>query len=585
MGAHARHFKTAVSSSLILSLLVLAGCNKPADTPQQTSATAAATPPQPAPYTPPTAEQLSQMVAPIALFPDKLVGQVLAGATYPDQISAANQWLAQNPSLKGEPLQAAEASQPWDVSVKSLTTFPSVLGQMANNIQWTTALGEAYVNDPNDVMNAIQLLRSRAQQSGNLKTSPHLRVSTVVHTAPATTYITESPSEPAVYSGPAVIPPPPQTIVIEPAQPDVVYVPQYNPTVVYGAPMPVYPGWTYHQPAYSTETLVTTGALSFGIGVLVGAAVSHHHDWGWNSWGVNWGGPAPDRGYDGGWRRPAVVYNNSTYISKSVTVVNHVNNINVTNNNYRTTNNVNNVVNRTQNVAINNAAPRPAAMMNAPHFAPNAVPVVPAHAAAMAANPAPQRQGGMMSMPHFTQRDAVPGSRQLPAAPAQPMHPAAAPHMNQLAAVPHNAPTPPMVPHDLHQPPPVAHASPVEKMAPPEAMKPAHEERRVDRMPAQAQMERPHADAMREHMEQERSAAVTHLPPAPHAEPNMQHAPLPNREADHPSHVPPQAIHPDVLAAHNAHPRPVEQHPVKHVEKHEQSAHNHDKHAAPERHG
>ena len=586
MGAHARRFKTAVSSSLILSLLFLAGCNKPADTPQQTSATAAATPAQPVPYTPPTADQLSQMVAPIALFPDKLVGHVLAGATYPDQISAANQWLSPIPSLKGEPLQAAEASQPWDVSVKSLTTFPSVLGQMANNIQWTTALGEAYVNDPNDVMNAIQVLRSRAQQSGNLKTSPHLRVSTVVRDSAPPTYVTQTPSEPVVYSGPAVIPPPPQTIVIEPAQPDVVYVPQYNPTVVYGAPMPVYPGWTYHQPAYSTETLVTTGALSFGIGVLVGAAVSHHHDWGWNSWGVNWGGPAPDRGYDGGWHRPAVVYNNSTYISKSVTVVNHVNNINVTNNNYRTTNNVNNVVNRTQNFAVNNpVAPRPAGMMNAPHFAPNAAAVSPAHVAAMAANPALQRQGGMMSMPHFTQHDAIPGSRPIPAAPTQPMHAAAAPHMNQFAAVPHNAPTPPMVQHDLHEPPQAPHALQAAKMAPPEAMKPAREESRVDRTPAQAQMERPRADAMREHMEQERSAAIAHPPPAPRAEPGVQRALAPNREANHPSHAQPQAIHQDALAMHNAHPRAVEQHPVKHVEKHEQSAHNHDKHEAPERHG
>ena len=323
MGAHARRFKTAVSSSLILSLLVLAGCNKPAGAPAQTGAVAA-TPPQPAPYTPPTADQLAQMVAPIALFPDKLVGQVLAGATYPEQIAAANEWLGQHPSLKGAALQTAETDQPWDVSVKSLTAFPTVLGQMANNLQWTTALGTAYVNDPMDVMNAIQLLRSRARQSGNLKTSQQLRVSTLVR-----------PSEPAYVtrraSYPAVIAPPPQTIVIEPAAPDIVYVPHYNPTVVYGAPVPVYPGWVEQRPAYSTETLVTAGALSFGIGILVGAAVSQHYDPGWSAWGVNWGGPAPYPGYGGGWRRPAVVYNNATYVSKSVTVVNHVNNINVTN--------------------------------------------------------------------------------------------------------------------------------------------------------------------------------------------------------------------------------------------------------------
>ena len=589
MGAHTRSFKTAVSSSLILSLLVLAGCNKPGDTLAQNYG-AAATPSQPAPYTPPSADQLSQMVAPIALFPDKLVGQVLASATYPEQITAANQWLGQNPSLKGDALQTAEASQPWDVSVKSLTTFPNVLGQMANNIQWTTALGEAYVNDPNDVMNAIQALRLRAQQSGNLKTSPHLKVSTVVRPSEPPTYATQSPSDPVVYSGPAIIPPPPQTIVIEPAEPDVVYVPQYNPTVVYGAPMPVYPGWVYHQPAYSTETLVTTGALSFGIGVLVGAAVSHHHDWGWNAWGVNWGGPAPSPGYGGGWHRPAVVYNNSTYISKSVTVVNHVNNINVTNNNYRTTNNINNnVVNRTQNFAINNAAPRPVGMMNAPRFAPNAAPnVVPpsaANVAALAATPHPQRQSGMMSIPHFTPRDATPGSRPPPPAPAQPMHAAAAPHMNQFAAPPRNAPTAPMVQHDQHEQPQVAHAPQAAKMAPPEAVKPAHEQGGADRFPAQASMDRTHADAARERVADERSGATTHPGLAQHAEAGMPHAPLPNREAANPNRGPAQAVHQDVLAMHNPHARPAVQPQAKHVEKHGENPHKHDKHDPQERHG
>ncbi|KQQ36026.1 hypothetical protein ASF61_07390 [Duganella sp. Leaf126] len=470
---------------MILSLLVLAGCNKPGDAPQA-GATAAAQP-QPAPYTPPTAEQLSQMVAPIALFPDKLVGQVLAGATYPEQITAANQWLAQNPTLKGDALQNAEAGQPWDVSVKSLTTFPSVLGQMASNIQWTTALGEAYVNDPNDVMNAIQLLRARAQQSGNLKTSQHLRVATVSRTtesaypatAPASnsssTYIERSSPDPVVYSGPPVIPPPQQTIIIEPAQPDVVYVPHYNPTVVYGAPVPVYPGWVETRPSYSTETLVETGALSFGIGVLVGAAVSHHHDWGWNAWGVNWGGPAPYGGYNGynsyngGWHRPAVVYNNTTYVSKSVTVVNRVNNItnnnfnnSVNTNNYRTnvatTNNVNN---RTQNFAGNNGGMRPGAVMGASRLAanpPNFGPSFGTHAgpaaaasfapngaqhgspfgagrnALMAANPAQPHQNAMMTMPHFSQRDTVAGARPLPAAAAQSLHAGAAPQMNQFAS-------------------------------------------------------------------------------------------------------------------------------------------------------
>ncbi|OYO32059.1 DUF3300 domain-containing protein [Janthinobacterium sp. PC23-8] len=406
MGAHARSFKTAVSSSLILSLLVLAGCGKPGDTPQ-TGAVAATPPapvqplqpPAPAPYTPPSADQLAQMVAPIALFPDKLVGQVLAGATYPEQVAAANEWLVQHPSLKGAALQTAEASQPWDVSIKSLTAFPTVLGQMANNGQWTTALGTAYVNDPTDVMNAIQLLRSRARQAGNLKTSQQLRVSTLVR-APQSAYVTRSASYPAV------IAPPPQTIVIEPAAPDIVYVPQYNPTVVYGVPVPLYPGWVEPRPAYGSATLVTTGALSFGIGVLVGAAVSQHYAPGWHAWGVNWGAPAPYPGYGGAWRRPAVVYNKATYVSKSVTVVNRVNNINVTNNNYhnnnyRSVDNINTVANRPQNSAVNHVVPR---------------------------------QPALMTMPHFTARDTLHGARPLPPAAAQPAYRAVAPQPQRQPA-------------------------------------------------------------------------------------------------------------------------------------------------------
>lgn len=519
MGAHARSFKTAVSSSLILSLLVLAGCNKPADTPQQTGAVVA-TPPQPAPYTPPTADQLAQMVAPIALFPDKLVGQVLAGATYPEQVAAANEWLGQHPSLKGAALQTAEASQPWDVSIKSLTAFPTVLGQMANNGQWTTALGTAYVNDPTDVMNAIQLLRSRARQSGNLKTSQQLRVSTLVR-APEPAYVTR----PASY--PAVIAPPLQTIVIEPAAPDIVYVPQYNPSVVYGAPVPLYPGWVEPQPAYGSATLVTTGALSFGIGVLVGAAVSQHYAPGWHAWGVNWGAPAPYPGYGGGWRRPAVVYNNAPYVSKSVTVVNHVNNINVINNNvinnnsnnYRTVNNISTVVNRPQNSAVNHVVPRPPALM---------------------------------TMPHFTARDAVPGARPLPPAAAQPAHLAAAPQMQRYASPPHKAPAQPVAQHESQ--------------------------------PQPAQMERRHAEAMALRMAQERSSAPVHLAPAPHL------APLPHREAD-PGHGQPQRNHQDMQAMHAMHTaqaRPVVQHADHHGEKREQSAHNHQDHErreAHERHG
>jgi hypothetical protein len=117
----------------------------------------------------PTADQLYQLVAPIALFPDNLVALVLAGSTYPDQITAAQSWLQENGSLKGPQLQQAADLQPWEGSVKGLTTFPDVLDQMAKNLSWTSALGDAYFNDQQNVMNAVQVMRQRAQEAGNLK--------------------------------------------------------------------------------------------------------------------------------------------------------------------------------------------------------------------------------------------------------------------------------------------------------------------------------------------------------------------------------------------------------------------------------
>lgn len=576
MGVPTKNMRAVVSSTLVLGLLALAGCNKPSDPAQPKTADTPASA-QAAPYTPPTADQLSQMVAPIALFPDKLVGQVLAGATYPEQISAANQWLGQNPSLKGDALQSAEAAQPWDVSVKALTTFPSVLNQMAANIQWTTALGEAYVNDPNDVMNAIQAMRLRAQQAGNLKSSPHLRVSTTVRAAPPPNYIEQSPSEPMVYSGPAVIPPPPQTIVIEPAEPDVVYVPRYDPAVVYGAPVPVYR--TYREPAYASENLVSTGVISFGVGVLVGAAISHHHDWGWNAWDVNWGAPRP--GYDGGWHRPAVVYNNATYVSKSVTVVNHVNNVNVVNNysnnvnnNYRTDNNV---VDRTQNFAIRNAAQPGTVASSAARTQPNFAPM----GAAQAAHPA-QRPVGPMTVPHFTAHDAVPGARPSFAPPA--MHAAVAPHVNAFAP-PHVAPVAPVAQHG-HAEPGRDRAMPMQQRGGADVHMPSAQYAEAAVPPVR------HAEAA--------------MPPVRHAEaamPPVQHAEVPTRPAQRPEAFMPHgtvashdvdgldrahahAARQDMLAMHSERPHAAPPAPVKHaVVKHEDTNHHHDKHDGQERHG
>lgn len=203
--------------------------------------------------TPMTAEELQSLVAPIALYPDSLVAQILNAATFPDQIAVANYWLEQNKSLTGSALMKAVDGQSWDPSVKALTQFPSVLNNMAQNLTWTSQLGEAYHNQQADVMTAIQTLRAQAKAAGNLKSTPQM---TVVQQSP-------------------------QVIVIQPTNPQVVYVPTYNPTVVYGTP--------YVVPGYSTGDLVARGLLSFGAGIAVGAMMSGGCcGWGWSSWNCNW---------------------------------------------------------------------------------------------------------------------------------------------------------------------------------------------------------------------------------------------------------------------------------------------------------
>jgi Protein of unknown function (DUF3300) len=199
-----------------------------------------------------TANELQQLVAPIALYPDALVAQVLGAATFPDQVTAANGWLQQNKSLTGTALAKAVDAQQWDPSVKALTQFPSVLDNLAKNLSWTSALGEAYHTQSADVMTAIQTLRAQAQAAGNLKSGSQI---TVVQQSP-------------------------QTIVIQPTNPQVVYVPVYNPTVVYGVP--------YTTPGYSTADVVATGIIAFGAGLAIGAMMSS--SWGWNSWSCGWYG-------------------------------------------------------------------------------------------------------------------------------------------------------------------------------------------------------------------------------------------------------------------------------------------------------
>ncbi|HEX7158552.1 MAG TPA: DUF3300 domain-containing protein [Edaphobacter sp.] len=213
-----------------------------------------------------SANELQQLVAPIALYPDALVAQVLGAATFPDQIAYAGDWLQQNKNLTGQALMQAVDRQPWDPSVKALTQFPSVLDNMTKNLSWTSSLGEAYHTQPNDVMTSIQTLRAQAKAVGNLKSGSQITV------------VQESP----------------QTIVIQPTNPQVVYVPQYNPSVAYGTP--------YTTPGYSTADMAATGLLAFGVGIAVGAAINNNSccGWGYSYWGCNWHGGT-------------VVYNRNVY--------------------------------------------------------------------------------------------------------------------------------------------------------------------------------------------------------------------------------------------------------------------------------
>jgi hypothetical protein len=206
---------------------------------------------------PMSSSELQSLVAPIALYPDALVAQVLSAATFPDQVAVANYWLQQNKALTGQALIQTVNQQSWDASVKALTQFPSVLDSMAKNLNWTSSLGEAYHNQPSEVMAAIQTLRAQAKAQGNLKSGPQITVTQ----------------------------PSPQTIVIEPTDPQIVYVPRYDPAVIYGMP--------YVTPGYTAGKLAAGSLLGFGAGIAVGAmAGGGCCGWGWGSWNCNWRGGA-----------------------------------------------------------------------------------------------------------------------------------------------------------------------------------------------------------------------------------------------------------------------------------------------------
>ena len=199
------------------------------------------------------AEQLESLVAPIALYPDQLLAQTLAASTYPLEIIQLQQWMGKNKTLTGKALADAVAKQPWDPSVQGLVQVPDILQRMAENVQWTTDLGNAFLAQQSDVMAAVQRMRAKAQGTGNLKTSEQSVVQTET-----------------VSSGQ-------QVIKIEQANPEVVYVPSYDSTVVYGAAPAAYPYYPYTYPGYVPGT-----ALAWGAGIALGAAA-------WGAWGGNWG--------------------------------------------------------------------------------------------------------------------------------------------------------------------------------------------------------------------------------------------------------------------------------------------------------
>jgi hypothetical protein len=193
-------------------------------------------------------EELDQLLAPIALYPDSLLTQVLMASTYPLEVVQAERWAKQNKDLKGDALTTALEKQEWDPSVKSLVNFPQVLAMMSEKLDMTQKLGDAFLAQEKDVMDTIQKLRAKAQESGNLKTTKEQTV------------IIEKETK---------------TIIIESANPQVIYVPSYNATVVYGVwAYPAYPPYPYYPPGY--------GAAAFATGVAVGAAWGYawgHSDW------------------------------------------------------------------------------------------------------------------------------------------------------------------------------------------------------------------------------------------------------------------------------------------------------------------
>ena len=227
----------------------------------------------PASAQPLSAVQLEQLVAPIALYPDTLVAQVLAASTYPGQVADADRWLQTQGYTSSDQIVTGADVQNWDPSVKALTAFPRVLAQMDRNLQWTTDLGNAYYNQPQDVLEAIQVMRRRAQSAGTLQSTPQQ----VVHYDQG-------------------------YIELMPVDPQVVYLPTYNPWTIYGEQVSPYPGFSL---LGAVESFLGSSPINYGFGIAMSAF--SHTPWGWLAWGLNW-------------LAQSVLFHQSDYYSHSTTV-------------------------------------------------------------------------------------------------------------------------------------------------------------------------------------------------------------------------------------------------------------------------
>jgi hypothetical protein len=198
-------------------------------------------------------EELDQMLAPVALYPDSLLSQVLMAATYPLEIVEAARWSKANPTLKGDAAVAAVKDKTWDVSVKSLVAFPDVLAQMSEHLDWTQKMGDAMIGQQADVADSIQRLRAKAAAAGNLQSTPQQTVTT------------QGSGDNVQY-------------VIAPANPEVIYVPSYNPSWVYGA-------WSYpaYPPVYYPWAVALARGFFWGVGFAAGSAL--YSNWNWRGYG------------------------------------------------------------------------------------------------------------------------------------------------------------------------------------------------------------------------------------------------------------------------------------------------------------